>query len=210
MGCQRVFQKRFLLKSPRQICIASSWVTGAVVLFILLSICGVSCQEAAPEPTPDKWVADGIITAGEYAGNMHYEDYDIFWLSDEQHVYIGMKAKAAGWVAVGIQPEPLHRETDMVLGFVNDGQASVFDMFSTAELGPCTADSELGGSDDILEFGGKEEGGFTIIEFKRALDTSDQYDKALAEGAIKIIWAYGPDDEITKKHAVRGDGEISI
>ena len=44
----------------------------------------------------------------------------------------------------------------MVLGLVSDGEASVFDMFSRAEFSPCTADSELGGRDDILEFGGRE------------------------------------------------------
>ncbi len=189
---------------------ARFWVSGSIVLLALLSISGTSCREAAPEPTPDKWVADGKITASEYAGRVNYGNYEIHWNSDGQYVYIGMKAKASGWVAVGIQPEPLHRETDMVLGFVRGGEASVFDMFSSGDFGPCHADTELGGSDDILDFGGKEEGGYTIVEFKRLLSTSDEYDGELLSGVNEIMWAYSAADDVRQKHANRGHGEIEL
>lgn len=176
------------------------------MLFTLLGVGGASCQE----PTLDRWVADGVIKAGEYAGQASYGDYEIHWDSDGQYVSIGMKAKTSGWVAVGFRPEPLHRETDTVLGFVKDGQASVFDMFSTAELGPCTADGELGGSDDVLESGGREEDGYTVIEFKRLLSTGDEYDGELLSGANEIMWAYSSLDDPRQKHTDRGRGEIEL
>jgi hypothetical protein len=186
------------------------WVTGAVALFVLLSICGVSCRRAAPEPTQSEWAADGVITAGEYSDRASYGDYEINWSSDGQYAYIGIKAETSGWVAVGFQPEPLHRETDVVLGFVEDGKVSVLDMFSTAELGLCSADGELGGSDDVLEYGGREEGGDTVIEFKRLLSNGDDYDGDLFSGVNDIIWAYSSLDDPRQKHADRGRGEIEL
>jgi len=177
---------------------------------MLLSICGISCRGEAPESTPDEWVADGIITAGEYAGRTNYGNYEVHWNSDERYVYIGMKAKTGGWVAVGFRPGPLHRETDMVLGFVRDGEASIFDMFSSGDLGPCAADSELGGNDDIVEFGGKEEGGYTTIEFKRLLSTGDEYDGELFSETNEIMWAYSTFDDVRQKHFERGRGEIEL
>ena len=185
-------------------------VTGAAVLFGLLGVLEMSCREAAPEPTREEWAADGVITAGEYAGRASYGDYEINWGSDGQYVCVGIRAKTSGWVAVGFQPEPLHRETDMVLGFVEDGKASVFDMFSAAELGPCSADGTLGGSDDVLEYGGREEGGYTVIEFKRLLSTGGDYDGELFSGANEIIWAYSLLDDPRQKHADRGRGEIEL
>ncbi len=198
--------RQSILKSRKQIFKAIAWVTGVVVIFMLFSICGISCLK----PTLKRWVADGVITADEYTGQTNYGDYEIHWRSDEQYFSIGMKARTSGWVAVGFQPGPLHRETDMVLGFVSERRASVFDMFSADELGPCTADSELGGSPDILEYGGREEGGYTTIEFRRLLSTGDEYDGELFSGSNEIMWAYSLLDDPRQKHIHRGRGEIGL
>ena len=98
----------------------------------------------------------------------------------------------------------------MIFGFVKDGRVEVQDQYSTGNFGPHPADTELGGTDDILEFGGKEEGGFTTIEFKRLLTTGDKYDISIQKGASKIIWAYGSSDSLTAKHSTRGYGEINL
>lgn len=164
-----------------------------------------------PPPAPSgKWAADGVISAAEYTRSKTFGDYELRWASDDKYIYIAMKAKTSGWVAVAVQPGSRMRDADMVFGFVKDGKATVFDLFSTGDYGPHPLDTELGGTSDILEFGGKEEGGYTIIEFKRALDTGDRYDKPLAKGINKIIWAYGSDDSLTLKHMNRGYGEIEL
>jgi hypothetical protein len=210
MGYHRLFQNFSLSESQRQTAVARFWVATFLALFMLLAIFGVSCRGAPSEPAADGWQADGIIMAGEYAGQASYGDYEIHWNSDGRYVYIGIKAKTAGWVAVGFQPGPLHRETDMVLGFVQDGEVSVLDMFSTGDLGPCSADSELGGSDDVVDFGGREDGGDTTVEFKRLLSTGDEYDGGLSSGINEIIWAYSSLDDVRQKHAERGHGEIRL
>ena len=83
-------------------------------------------------------------------------------------------------------------------------------MFSTGDFGPHPPDTELGGTYDILDFGGGEEGGYTSIEFKRALNTGDKYDNALSRGVNKIIWSYGSEDDLKSKHINRGYGELTI
>jgi len=161
-------------------------------------------------PQPAEWSADGVITAGEYAGVQTFGDYEIQWTSDGNYIYIGMKAKTSGWLAVGIQPGTRMKDADMVLGFVKDDKATIYDFFCTGDYGPHSPDTELGGANDILEFGGKEAGGYTTIEFKRLLDTGDKYDISIFKGANKIIWSYGLDDQSTQKHVSRGYGEIEL
>nr|WP_240910972.1 DOMON domain-containing protein [Thermococcus sp. MV5] len=73
-------------------------------------------------------------------------------------------------------------------------------------------DEQLGGSNDILEFGGREENGYTVIEFKRKLNTGDKYDKTLTPGQkVRFIFALADVDEFTTKHNIaRGYGELTL
>ncbi len=206
-------------------------LTGLIVLFLLFGILSVACAPQGtvvqppvtqppatqppesitlPTPQPAKWSDDGVITDVEYTKTKAFGDYEIYWTSDEQYIYIGMKAKTGGWLAVGIQPGITMKDADMVLGFVKDGKTIVADHFSTGSYGPHSPDIELGGTDDILEFGGRESGGYTVIEFKRLLDTGDKYDLPVSKGINKIIWSYGLDDQSERKHVSRGYGEIDF
>lgn len=166
----------------------------------------------ADDPPGVAWEADGVITPGEYTGVQVYGNYEIHWTRDEEHIYVGMRAKTGGWVAVGFDATPGAgmADADMVLGVVNCCGVTISDEFGT---GPTThrPDTELGGTDDILEFGGMEQEGWTTIEFKRALDTGDPYDAVLAEGTITIIWAYSASKSLTAYHSAnRGYGEITL
>jgi len=163
-----------------------------------------------PEEALADWNADGILGANEYLGEAQYGNYEIRWRTDEEFIYIGIRAKTNGWVSVGFEPSSRMANADMVVGFVQDGTASVSDQFSSGDFGPHPPDTDLGGTDDILEFDGMEDGGYTTIEFKRALDTGDEYDHQFAVGTNQIIWAYGSDDSISTKHSSRGYGEIDL
>lgn len=185
--------------------LSNSWPARVALIGLVLGISLVSiiaCSTSQSEP----WTPDGVIRSGEYPASQKYGDYEIFWKNDEQYLYVGMKAKTNGWVAVGFGSTM--RNTDMCFGFVKDGNAACFDMFSAKV--PLPPDADQGGKNDILAFGGKTEGGFTTIEFKRALLTGDKLDTQLVKGVNKIIWAYGPDDTTGSKHIARGYGEITI
>ncbi len=171
----------------------------------------VSTQPEGP-PVSDNvsWAADGVITAGEYRNTRSFGSYELWWKADDTYIYIGMKAETQGWVAVGFDPESMMKGADIVQGFVRDGALSIADQYSTGQFGPHKPDVEQGGTDDILVSGGKSEGGFTTIEFKRKLDTGDKLDKPLVKGAHKVIWAYGSDPQFTLKHSARGSSEIDL
>jgi len=155
---------------------------------------------------------DGVISAGEYASSQTYDrgNYEVWWTTGGGDLYMAVKAKTAGFVSIGIQPGSTMKNADIVFGFVKDGTATAVDTFSTGSFGPHPADTELGGTDDIKAFAGTEQGGYTVIEFVRALDTGDSYDKPLAPGTNKIIWAYGKSDNVDDKHSTRGYGEVVL
>ncbi len=172
----------------------------------------VSTQPADQPAVTDNvtWAADGVITPGEYRSNKSFDGYELWWTADDTYIYVGMKAKTQGWVAVGFDPELMMQGADIVIGSVKDGKLSIADQYSTGQFGPHPADTQQGGTDDILASGGKSDGVFTTIEFKRKLDTGDKFDKALHKGTNKILWAYGSDPQFTIKHTARGPAEIDL
>ncbi len=169
----------------------------------------VSPNPAQTPPAQLDWAPDGMIIEGEYSGFNSYGPYSVHWRSDDQFMYIGIKANTSGWVSMALQPGSRMKDSDMVLGFVNDGKAEIQDLYCTDNTGSHPEDTELGGTSDILLYEGKEEGGSTTIEFKRLLDTGDKYDIPVKKGANKIIWAYGSGDSTTLKHTSKGYGEIA-
>jgi len=192
-------------------------ITTFSIFLISTILLGCNETEQPPPSTPTtpqipltSWIADGIIQANEYNGMNSYGNYEVHWRNDEEFVYIAIKAAVTGYVALGIQPGSRMKDADMILGYVKDGVPTIGDLFSTGDFGPHSPDTQLGGTDDILEFNGNEENGTTTIEFKRALTTGDEFDITLTKGTQKIIWSYGSEDSILTKHTGRGYGEITL
>ena len=176
-----------------------------------------------PPPVSTEWTADGEITPGEYSKTIKLsEGFQIHWSSDAEYIYVAMKALTSGWVSVGLQPDlRMDKDIDLILGFVKGDETTIYDLFSTDQPGIFAQDIVLGGSKDILEFGGAEglEGAdqddeegvvSTIIEFKRKLLTGDLYDQPLLDGANTITWAYGPEDSRDSSDTDRGFGVIDL
>jgi hypothetical protein len=177
----------------------------------------VSSGDGGAEPgsaaTSSPWEADGIITDGEYAERLEVAPgYTVHWNNDAELLTMGLEAQVEGWVAIGFEPTSRMNDADMVLGWVEDGKATVQDQFSIGPTGPHPPDTDLGGSDDLLERGGNEQDGTTVIEFSRRLDTGDAYDNALSPGQrVNVIWALSSGDDPTPRHDVaRGSAEITL
>lgn len=166
--------------------------------------------ENGQEPELVEWNGDGIFSDNEYLGEMKYGSFEIRWRSDGDYLYLGITADTSGWISVGFEPSVAMKDADMIFGAVADGTVIVSDQYSTGSFGPHSADSELGGSDDVLEYGGTESGGTTTIEVKRRLNTGDAYDYVFAGGTVNIIWGYSSSDDFTRQHSNRGSGEIQL
>ena len=188
-----------------------------IVLGVLLSpiVAGEDSRyrvRLSTPPVEETWLPDGIISPEEYFFKRVLDDgnYEISYRSDGTYIYVGLKVKTTGWVGVGIQPEMDAQmlAADIVFSYITADTVIVSDHFGTGNYSHLP-DTELGGTDDILESGGKEEAGFTIIEFKRPMVTEDKYDIPLVESVQTIMWAYGLHDN-EEQHIAAGFIEINI
>ena len=188
---------------------------------IIISGC-VQPRMASKNVTEQKvtqpWKPDGIISNGEYSHNMTMTEvggsgrsFEVYWKNDAQDLYMAMKAKTLGWIAVGFEPTDWMKDADIVLGYVHDGNAIVQDQYSTGNYGPHVPDTELGGTNDIQEYGGRAENGYTVIEFKRKMNTGDKYDKAFIPGqAVPIIWSLSDSNSTEVRHVADGKGVMDL
>lgn len=159
------------------------------------TITPTSTYKPTPTITQIEWLADGTITNGEYDNTRSFSSgYTLHWSIEGDYILVGIKANTSGWVAFGIQPQLTSQTNiDMVLGYVSSNGVTVFDIFIN-DSGDFSQDKELGGQNDIVEYGGAEERNSTTIEFKRLLDTGDRdFDLPLLTRNY-ILWAYGASD----------------
>ena len=139
------------------------------------------------------------------------DDFKLYYYLKNNVVYFKMEGKTNGYVAIGFAPTSKMKDADMVIGFVKNGKATIFDAYSTGEYGPHPEDISLGGKYSILEAKGYESNGITTIEFSRYLDTKDKYDNVLTlDKEIKIIWALSDKDDFNTVHSKRGSGTIVL
>ncbi len=187
-------------------------VRAAALIVLLMGGLAVFLTQASSEPT-----LDGQIGGNEY--QFHYFDEDInmdvYWTVTDEDLYIAVKAPATGWVGVGFRPgvpaeeeEKVMEGVDFLLGYVQGGQAFARDDYGDS---PFThkADTELGGQDNIEAFAGSEDGGFTIFEFKRALNTKDEFDASIPVLG-EVYLAYSNADDFTTIHTERTEVEINF
>lgn len=170
-------------------------------------------QEAAATPQSSAWTPDGVIGEGEYANTVEAGGVQFSWSTDAEFLYGALSAQATGWVAVGFDPQNKMQGANYIFGYVKDGQTFVEDMFGTRPIGANShpPDTDLGGRNDIVESGGSEAGGVTVIEFKIPLDSGDTNDKPLRAGSsYKVILAWSNRDDFTSIHGGYGSAEINI
>ncbi len=160
-----------------------------------------------------KWTPDGVVSEGEYSKNLSLSDgkYVVHWKNDAENLYMALVGLTDGFVAIGFEPSQAMKDADMVMGWVSDGNVTVLDLYSTGIYGPHPPDVDLGGRGDILEFGGSESENGTVIEFKRKMDTGDQFDRAFQPGqTIDIIWSMSASDVLAVRHNARGSSTINL
>jgi outer membrane protein assembly factor BamB len=174
-------------------------------------------EPAATEPAvpvAGEWAPDGVVSEGEYSRNLSLSGgkYIVHWKNDAENLYMALEGRAEGFVAIGFEPTQAMKDADMVMGWVSRGEATVLDLYSTGIYGPHPPDEDLGGTDDLLESGGAEFDGWTVIEFKRKMDTGDEFDKVLKPGqTVDIIWSMSGSDSLAIRHnAGRGTARLAF
>jgi len=191
----------------------------SVILAVFLAGCADQPEEKHSGPSAEPmlqtitvdWTADGVVTDGEYAQKMILSGgiFEVRWKNDAETLYMAIKGETEGWVAIGFEPEVWMKDADMIMGWVDDGEVSAMDAYSTGNYGPHPPDIDLGGTDDIIEFAGSEKDGFTVIEFSRKMDTGDEFDKTFESGqTVSMIWGTSDLDDPEERHREDGKGEL--
>jgi hypothetical protein len=199
------------------------------ILFCIILVALSGCiqqkddsEKASLRAVTEEWKPDGLVSDGEYSRKIELKGrsrqgysggvMEISWKNDYNELYMAMDGSTEGWVSVGFEPSEWMKDADVIAGQVKDGRAEVQDRYATGRYGPHPDDIQLGGTDDILDRGGREDGGHTVIEFKRRLATGDSFDKILLPGQdVSIIWAMGSSDQMDAKHDVAyGEAVISL
>ena len=198
----------------------------ALLVGLLLLSSGCIQPKEAPvvveKAATEEWFADGIVNESEYVRSMVLQgparqgysggDMEISWMNDEEYLYLALNGSTDGWLSIGFDPLEWMKNSDIILASVQGGEATVLDEYCTGNYGPHIEDTLLGGTNDIVEFGGSKGAGRTVIELKRKLDTGDRFDKAFSPGqAISIIWALSENPDISLKHNVAyGEGIMTL
>jgi hypothetical protein len=169
-----------------------------------------------------QWKPDGIVSANEYARSMILHGpasngylggiLEVSWKNDAEHLYMALNGSSRGWISLGFEPSEWMKDADIIMGTVQNGKATVLDEYCTGNYGPHENDTDLGGTNDIQQFGGSTLGQNTVIEFKRKMNTTDRFDKAFVPGqAVSIIWALADQTSGGVKHNVaKGEGILDL
>lgn len=138
--------------------------------------------------------------------------FQLSWTPEGDSVLVTMSAPTTGWLAAGFHSEGAMSNAQIAIGWVDGEEVRLRDDFGTG-FTTHSADTTLGGTDDLMVISGVEENGRTTISFRMPLDSGDGSDRALVPGEpCRAVLAYGNDgdDSFTGYHAWAGSVDIEI
>ena len=199
-----------------------------IILFLALvaALSGCIQPQSGPEVKQTvataEWKPDGMVSPNEYARSMTLHGpasngysggvLEISWKNDAEYLYMALNGSTRGWISIGFEPTEWMKDADIVMGSVQNGRATISDEYCTGNYGPHENDTTLGGTYDILQFGGGASGQNTVLEFKRKMNTTDGFDKAFVSGqSVSMIWALADRTSDEDKHNVaKGEGILNL
>lgn len=172
----------------------------AVMAMLSASVWANGGQEVIPEKD-----SDGYLSVSA-------DDMQVRWMVEGENLSFEVDAPTTGWIAVGFDPTRVMKDANFVIGYVQGNSVVVKDQFGNGTFSH-KGDTELGGSDDIIESAGSEQAGRTTIKFTIPIDSGDEYDTVLTPGELHtVLIAYGPNgaDNFTTKHAMRTKVSVKL
>ncbi|XP_070555178.1 DBH-like monooxygenase protein 1 homolog [Ptychodera flava] len=142
-------------------------------------------------------VVDGFVTPTDtYTHNAALDDFGkvhLFWKYDDTTITFEVHAETLGYVGFGISPNGGMTNSDIVIGWVKDGNTYLKDRFASAEGEPGIDDQQ-----DYELIGGMETETHTVLTFSRKIDTCDEKDRVVTSDTLRLIYAYHADDPDTE------------
>ncbi|GMH33879.1 hypothetical protein BSKO_01713 [Bryopsis sp. KO-2023] len=130
---------------------------------------------------------DLVFAEAQLNGN-----FALLWAHDgEDEIVIKMRLSLDAWMGIGLEPEDKGMTNcDMYLGTFDGGSVHVGDYWSAGYAQPGD-DASAGGSNDLIDFGGSQEGGVSEVWFRRKMDTGDALDMTIKDESVDLVFAWG-------------------
>jgi hypothetical protein len=182
----------------------------AVLLGVLLLLGWANGQESeSSDPRVSEDAQTGATPQVEAYQKAVVDDFCFQWRTDEEDMlHVILSAPTRGWVSVGFAATNVHKDANIIIGFLKGGEVHIQDNFGTGMF-THASDTLLGGADDVANQAGTEADGVTTISFSIPLDSGDEFDRSLeAGGTCNLIFASGPTDDFTSIHRKAASMEI--
>ncbi|CAF3448817.1 unnamed protein product [Rotaria sp. Silwood1] len=142
---------------------------------------------------------------------------DLWWTTDDvkKEITFELHIRSTGWIALGISPAGGMNGADIAIGWVDSlGKVTIQDRYAFGRSKPMIDNT----TQDWFALQGREQNGWTAIQFKRLFDTCDNMDYPIKWGTNNLIFAYGlidpdpsrPDGDITYHDTRRGSRTIPL
>jgi hypothetical protein len=178
-------------------------MTARCCLFLLLCISAavivVQCDHHSPCPAEyDRW---------QRLNDMYLLCWKVDW-SDESITFQASVA-TAGWLGLGFSPTGQMPNSDVVIGWVKNGQPYLKDRFARARAMP-----PIDPIQNVELISGSEANGTTTLTFKRKLKACEPNDRSIEDGTTRVIFSYNPNDPVSEtsvlQHTVAGRASINL
>ncbi|KAK3516685.1 hypothetical protein QTP70_022190 [Hemibagrus guttatus] len=110
-----------------------------------------------------------------------------------------------GWVGFGFSPNGGMAGSDIVIGGVGPGGIYFSDRNAAGNFMPA-----LDKKQDSKVLSLTEANGQTVMKFQRSIKACDENDFPITDMPIKLIYAYGPTDDISYHQSRRGTKEVNL
>ncbi|GFU45377.1 DBH-like monooxygenase protein 1 [Nephila pilipes] len=110
-------------------------------------------------------------------------------VDDDQEIEFKVEVETHGYVGFGLSPNGGMAGSDIVTGWINDGQVFFQDRHATGNIMPVI--------DKIQNWNllsGSENNTHTVLVFRRKLDTCDKDDRKIDDSTTRLIYAYSDED----------------
>ncbi|CAH1233754.1 MOXD1 [Branchiostoma lanceolatum] len=158
-----------------------------------------------------------VVTALLYGGSAsavsdltHHEvldengDFLLSWTFDDEQIEFEARVKTRGWLGLGLSPNGGMPGSDIVIGWVKDGQTHLTDRYADEKALPPEDESQ-----DWELLSGYENDTHTVLRFKRKLQTCDVRDRVINKDTLRVLWAWNdedPDDDAGPAYHLQNRG----
>ncbi|OHD67434.1 MAG: hypothetical protein A2W19_03125 [Spirochaetes bacterium RBG_16_49_21] len=183
----------------------------AIPAFIFCFAIGtfLSCAQGANN---EKSLESGTAGKGDpgYTYKITIEKMQFNWIIEDKNLRVKLKAQTAGWVGIGFSPTKGMKDANFVLGFVENGVATVSNQHGTAPT-LHMKNIDLGGANHVMNPSGAEKNNETEISFAFPFSTGDELDRPIiVNGDTSILLAYGQAKQLAQVHLFRAKLKVNL